>query len=97
VEVSQDELSSMKLLVQSVLRRAGRSGFYSRQGQDSSILHNFQTGSGTHSASYPMGMGGYSGVKQPEPDGNHQPPSSAEVKNAGGIPPFPHISSWHST
>jgi hypothetical protein len=22
--------------------------------------------------------------------------SSAEVKNVGAIPPFPHISSWHS-
>jgi hypothetical protein len=24
------------------------------------------------------------------------PPSSAEVKNGGAIPPLPHTSSWHS-
>jgi hypothetical protein len=26
----------------------------------------------------------------------HSPPSSAEVKNGGAIPPLPHIPSWHS-
>jgi hypothetical protein len=25
-----------------------------------------------------------------------RPPSSAEVKNGGAIPPLPHMSSWHS-
>jgi hypothetical protein len=27
---------------------------------------------------------------------DHSPPSSAEVKNGGAIPPLPHMSSWHS-
>jgi hypothetical protein len=43
-----------------------------------------QTGSGAHPASYPMGTGGCSfpGVKEwPGRDADHQPPSSAEVKN----------------
>jgi hypothetical protein len=32
------------------------------------------------------------GVKRPGRD--HSPPSSAEVKNGGAMPPFPHMSSW---
>jgi hypothetical protein len=35
-------------------------------------------------------------VKRPGHETNHSPPSSAEVKNGGAIPPFPHVSSWHS-
>jgi hypothetical protein len=35
-------------------------------------------------------------VKPPGLEANHSPQSSAEVKNDGVIPPFPHISSWHS-
>jgi hypothetical protein len=27
---------------------------------------------------------------------DHSPPSSAEVKKSGALPPFPHMSSWHS-
>jgi hypothetical protein len=38
--------------------RTGWPGFNSRQGQDFSLLHNVQTGSGAHPASYPMGAGG---------------------------------------
>jgi hypothetical protein len=41
--------------------RAARPGFDSRQGQDFSLLHNVQTGSGAHPASYPMGTGGGGG------------------------------------
>jgi hypothetical protein len=48
-----------------------------------SFLHRFQTGSGAHSASYPMGTGSPSaGVKRPGREANHSPPPSAEVKNA---------------
>jgi hypothetical protein len=35
--------------------RAGRSGLYSRQGQQFFLLHSGQAGSGAHAASYPMG------------------------------------------
>jgi hypothetical protein len=27
-------------------------------------------------------------------EAGHSPPSSAEVKNGGAIPPFPHLPSW---
>jgi hypothetical protein len=36
------------------------------------------------------------GVKWPGSGADHSPPSSAEVKNNGPIPPLPHMSSWHS-
>jgi hypothetical protein len=40
-----------------------------------SVLHSVQTGAGVHPASHPMGTRG--------------PPSSAEVKKGGAIPPPP--------
>jgi hypothetical protein len=42
-----------------------------------------QTGSGAHPASYPMGIRGPfpGGKAQPGCDGDHSPPTSAEVKN----------------
>jgi hypothetical protein len=42
-----------------------------------------QTGSGTNTASYPMGTGGPfpGGKERPGRDADHSPPSSAEVKN----------------
>jgi len=40
-----------------------------------------QNGSGTHTASYPMGTGGsYLGIRRPEREADHSPLSSAEVK-----------------
>jgi hypothetical protein len=43
--------------------QAGRPGLDSRQVQDVPLLHNVQTGSGAHPASYPMSAGGsYSGA-----------------------------------
>jgi hypothetical protein len=35
------------------------------------------------------------GVKRRGREADCSPPSSAEVKNGGAIPPLPHISSWH--
>jgi hypothetical protein len=35
------------------------------------------------------------GVKMPVREADHSPPSSAEVKNGGAIPPLSHMSSWH--
>jgi hypothetical protein len=35
-----------------------------------------------------------SGEKWPMCEADHSRPSSAEVKNDGAIPPFPHTSSW---
>jgi hypothetical protein len=48
-----------------------------------SLLHRVQTGSGAYPSSYPMGTRvSFSGVKRPEREIDHSPPSSAEVKNA---------------
>jgi hypothetical protein len=54
-----------------------------------SLHHRVQTGSETHSTSYPMGTGdSLPGVKRPWSESDHSLPSSAEVKNAWGIPPL---------
>jgi hypothetical protein len=34
-------------------------------------------------------------VKRPGSEAYHSPPSSAEIKNGGALPPLPHISSCH--
>jgi hypothetical protein len=34
------------------------------------------------------------GVKRPGSEADHSPPTSAEVKSGGAIPPLPHRSSW---
>jgi hypothetical protein len=71
-------------------QQAGWRGFDSRQGQDFSLFCSVQNGSGAHPASYPISSGGFfSGGKA-----DHSPPSSAEVKNSGTVPPLPHTSSW---
>jgi hypothetical protein len=49
--------------------------------QDFPPLHIVQTGSGAHAASYPMGIGSFSGVKRQGREADHSPPPSAEVKN----------------
>jgi hypothetical protein len=38
----------------------------------------------------------YLGLKRPRREADHSPPSSAEVKNGGAMPPFSNMSSWHS-
>jgi hypothetical protein len=51
-------------------------GFECRYGQEIFLF------SGAHQAPYSMGTGGsFPGVKRPERETNHSPPSSAEVKN----------------
>jgi hypothetical protein len=46
-----------------------------------SLHHRVRNGSGTHPASYPMGKRASSlGVKWPECEADHSPPSSAKVK-----------------
>jgi hypothetical protein len=69
------------------------------QGQDSSLLHSNQTASWAHPAPCLMGAGGtiYPGFKWLGRGADYSPPSSAEVKNGGALPPLPHMSSWHST
>jgi hypothetical protein len=61
------------------------------------LVYNVQTDSGAQQASYLMGTGALSpGVKRPECEADHSPPTSAGVKNGGTIPPLLHTSSWHS-
>jgi hypothetical protein len=60
-------------------------------------MYNVQTGSGAHPAAYPMGIRGlFPGVKRQGREANHSPPSSADVKKGGTVPPLPHMFSWHS-
>jgi hypothetical protein len=54
-------------------------------GEEFSLLHVVQTGSGGHPASYPVATGGGGGgispgVKRPGREADHSPPTSAEVK-----------------
>jgi hypothetical protein len=53
-----------------------RSERESWQGQEFSLLYVVQTGSGVHPTSYTMGTG----VKRPEREADHSPPTSAEAK-----------------
>jgi hypothetical protein len=59
-----------------------------------SLLHIFQTGSGVHTASYPMSTGGSSPeVKQPGRETDYSPPTSARSRKCGSIHPLPHTPS----
>jgi hypothetical protein len=51
--------------------------------RDFSLLHSMCTGS--------VPRGKAAGV-----EADHPPPSSAEVKNGGAVPPHPHTASWYS-
>jgi len=64
-------------------------GFDSRQVNDENfcICHRVQTGSGTHSSSYPMNEGGSSGVKRPEREVDHS--HLVPKLMFGAIPPPP--------
>jgi hypothetical protein len=58
-----------------------RSEFECQWGQEFSLLHVVQTGSGVHPTSYTMGTGGsFPGAKRPGSEADHSPPTSAEVK-----------------
>jgi hypothetical protein len=57
------------------------SEFESQYGQEFSLLHVVQTGSGAHPASYSMGTGGsFPGVKRQGREADHSPPTIVEVK-----------------
>jgi hypothetical protein len=64
---------------------------------DFSLLHSLQTGIWAYSASCSVGTGGcFLEIKRPGHEADHSPPSVAEVKNCGAIPPLPHMPSWYS-
>jgi hypothetical protein len=49
------------------------------------IFCTLQNGTGFHPASYSRGTWSFPGVKRPEPDVEHPPPPSAEVKGRGKL------------
>jgi hypothetical protein len=56
-----------------------------------SLLQNVQTGSGAHPTSHSMGTGFFPGVKRPEREFDHSPPSNAGFKHMwsyNSIPPI---------
>jgi hypothetical protein len=72
--------------------RAGRPGFNYRQGK----IFLFYTASspalGPTQPHIQSERGAISpGAKRPGREADHSPPSSAEVKNGGAIPPLPHV------
>jgi hypothetical protein len=65
------------------------------RGKKFSLLLSVQTGSRAHPASYPIGTGGsFPGGKAARGVKLTTPPSSAEVKNGGVVPPLPYTFSW---
>jgi hypothetical protein len=65
------------------------------RGRDFSLCHRIQTIRGAHPVPYPVGTRVLSTeLKQPGHEADHAPPSSAEGKNGGAIPPVPHTPSW---
>jgi hypothetical protein len=53
-------------------------------------FHSVRASSGAHTN--PMATGGsFTGVKRQGREADDSPPSSAEVKNGGAIPPFPQM------
>jgi hypothetical protein len=110
MKIGYSQLENQKRLaanavVHYIQRWKGATGWTARvrfpEMQDCSLLHSVQTRSGAHPASYPMGSflsngdrGLFLGVQQPGREVDHSPPSSAEVKNGGAIPPLAHTSSW---
>jgi hypothetical protein len=64
---------------------------------DFSLLHSVQTWPAAHLSSYPISTWVISsGVKRQVCETDNSSPTSAEVKNGGGITPLPHMSSWHN-
>jgi hypothetical protein len=66
---------------------------YPAVAKDISVLHSVKTYSGAHLASYPIGTGAVSPEeKRPGRKADHAPPSIADIKNGGAIPPLPQYS-----
>jgi hypothetical protein len=81
-------------MVQSV--RAGRPEFDSRQKQEIVLFSTVSTPAlgPTQPLIQRIPRALSPGVKQLGRDSDHSPPSSAEVKKGGAIPPLPRTSSW---
>jgi hypothetical protein len=64
----------------SIATRYGLDGPGDRIPVGTKFFAPFQTGPGSHPASYTMGIGSFPGVKRLGPGVGHPPPSSTEVK-----------------
>jgi hypothetical protein len=63
---------------------------------DFSLFYSVQTDAGAHLPPIQWVPGVLSPVVNRQGrEANHSPPSSAEVKNGGAIPPFLHMASWN--
>jgi hypothetical protein len=65
--------------------------------KDFSVFHSVQTGSAAQPASNPTSAGIFPGIKLPECEADHSPPSGAEIMNGGAIPHLPNTSLRHCT
>jgi hypothetical protein len=92
-----------KIFLCLILNQNSSAGIATDSGQDGqgsipsrarvSLLHSVHTGSGAQPAFRPLGAEtSFSGGKA-----DHTPPSTAEVKNSGAIPPLPHMYSIKHT
>jgi hypothetical protein len=65
-------------------------GLFPCRGNIFYLFHSFLANSEAQPVSYLRDNGAYFlGIKRPGREANHSPPSSAEVKNCGTIPPLP--------
>jgi hypothetical protein len=74
----------------------GSQGSPTGLGKRLSLLHSGQSSHEAHPASYSVGTrGSFPMDKAAGAWSYHSPPSSAELKNSGAIPPLPQTYSWH--
>jgi hypothetical protein len=81
----------LQQIAQLVYLRAVWPGFDSQQGQDTSATPGFRPALRSTQPPAQWVPGALlPGLKRPGCGTDHSPPSSAEVKNSGAIPPLPH-------
>jgi hypothetical protein len=72
-------------------------GFNSWQGQELFFSHNIQTALGAYPSSYTIETRDcFTRIEWQGCKADYTPTSSAELKNSGAIPPFPHMSSGYN-
>jgi hypothetical protein len=82
-------------IAQSVYRRCGQPGFDSRQQKEIFLVSTLSRPALGPIQPLTQCISGVlsPGIKRPEREADHSPPSSAAVKNCGAIPPLPRTSS----
>jgi hypothetical protein len=68
---------------------------FPKEARDFCLHHSVQTDSGAHPVFYTMGTGGsFPRLKRLGREADHSPPSNAEAKDGGAIPPLSRTSPW---